>query len=63
MPICLLRGVNHGTGDDGDVIDAASLNRCSDQCLGRVMGIVKAGAHGVENLLVGQHSGETVGTE
>ena len=32
MPICLLPGVNHGTGDDhGDVIDAASLNRCSDQ--------------------------------
>ena len=43
MPICLLRGVNHGTGDDGDVIDAASLNRCSDQCLGRVMGIVEGG--------------------
>ena len=58
--------------DNGDnIIRLADLGRDQLQLFARYSpqypclteGIVKAGAHDVENLLVGQHSGETVGTE
>ena len=63
MDISLIDETGHGAGHDGDVVDAAGINRRLDQGLGREGGTVSMRLCNFEYVFVRQHFGEPVGTE
>lgn len=63
MDICLIGQAGHGAGHDGDIIDAAGIERRLNEGLSREGGIVSMRKGDLQNAFVRQHVGESVGTE